>query len=175
MKINTTDRRWWLSACALCLVVTVMCTGCEPLRKKFTRQKKKDKEATGDFIPVLEPQEYPVKKYGSLEQYGQQYALFNVWLSDFADNFETIENGKKLTNDLDDALKSLGEMSKLVKGPVVDGLENIKKQVQYLREEYAKPKAFRNVSRMTSEVRSAGMTMRKKLKPQMIKDSLIAE
>jgi hypothetical protein len=175
MMTSKAKLRRWLSACALCLVVTVLSTGCEPLRKKFVRQKKKDKEGTGDFIPVLEPEEYPVKRSGPMEQYAQQYSLFTVWVSDFADNFETMDNEKRLMNDLDAAIKAIDEMGRLVKAPVSDELGKIKEQLQYIRGEYEKPKAFRNVSRMASEIRNLDMTMRKKFKMNLVKEQLIAE
>ena len=175
MMTSKTKLRRWLPACALCLAVTVLSTGCEPLRKKFIRQKKKNKEDTGDFIPVLEPEVYPVKKFGRMEEYAQQYSLFSVWVSDFADNFETMNNEKRLLNDLDAALKAVDQMQKLVKSPVADDLGKIKGQVQFVRDEYNKPKAFRNVSRINSEIRNLDMTMRKKFKVDMVKEQLVAE
>jgi hypothetical protein len=98
-----------------------------------------------------------------------------VWVSDFADNFETMANEKRLVNDLDAALKAIDEMRKLVNSPVTEDLGKIKEQLQYIRREYDHPKAFRNVSRMTSEIRNLKMMMRKKFKVNLIKDQLIAE
>lgn len=175
MMTKQNERRRWLSACAVCLTITVLLTGCEPLKKKFVRQKKKDKEGTGDFIPVLQPEDYPAPKHGPEDAYAQQYSLFNVWISDFADNFETMDNEKRLMNDLDAALKAVDEMIRLVKPPVADDLGKIKAQVQFLREEYTKPKAFRNISRIKSEARSLDVTMPKKFKVPMVKEYLITE
>jgi len=174
MMTNTIKHRRWMSILSMCLITTVLLTGCEPLRKKFIRQKKK-KEETSDFIPVLEPQEYPVKKNGPIEEYAQQYSLFNVWLSDFADNFQRMNNKKRLINDLDAAIKAIDDMGKFLQGSVVDDLGKAKQQVQYLREEYDKPNAFRNISRMNTELRSLHATMVKKFKPKMVKEYLIAE
>jgi hypothetical protein len=78
-------------------------------------------------------------------------------------------------NDLDAALKAIDEMGRLVKAPVSDDLGKIKEQLRYIRGEYDKPKAFRNVSRMTSEIRNLDMTMRKKFKVNLVKEQLIAE
>ena len=49
----------------ICLLsVSLIAGGCEPLRKKFTRQKKKDQE-TSAIIPILEPIDYPEKVHSS--------------------------------------------------------------------------------------------------------------
>lgn len=175
MKINKTDRRWLSAVCVLCVALSATLTGCEPLRKKFVRQKKKDKETDDKFIPVLEPEVYAVKQTGPLEAYSQQYMLFNVWISDFGDNFQTMNNEKRLINDLEAALKSVNMMQKLATGQLIETIGNIKKQVEYLRGEYNQPEAFRNTSRMSSEVRSIERALRRELKPDMIKDQLIAE
>ena len=39
------------------LIVSLGFSGCETMRRKFVRQKKK--KETAEFIPVLEPIEYP--------------------------------------------------------------------------------------------------------------------
>ena len=52
--------------------------GCEPLRKKFVRQKKKDENAQ-QFIPVLDPIDYPAAVYSAEEGYRKHYSLWRVW------------------------------------------------------------------------------------------------
>lgn len=176
MKINTKETRRWFSVLALCLVITIMFTGCASLKKKFIRQKKKDASIDDKFIPVLEPEEYPVKKEGPYEHYAQQYTLFNVWISDFTDNFQgNIRNQKRMIADLQSALKAVREMKTVVQTPVIEGLAKIEKQVEYLLEEYQKPEAFRNTSRISSELRSVDRNVRKEFKPTSVKASLIIE
>lgn len=175
MKNNSIAFRRMLTVCSLCLVLTISLTGCEPLRKKFVRQKKKEKEGTGDFIPVLEPEIYPVKTIGPAEVYAQQYAMFNLWVDDFTDNFETSDNDKKLISDLDAALKSITEMVGQLKSPVREELAQIKDQVQKIREEIVKPVAFRNRSKIKSELRDLDRTIRKKYKPSLVAGSYITE
>lgn len=173
MMNNVTSRRWLLTVCVLCLAFTVTLTGCEPLKKKFVRQKKKDKQTDDKFIPVLEPEVYEVKEVGPFEDYSQQYLLFNVWISDFGDNFQTMDNDKRLISDLEAALKSINAMQKLSTGTVADAIAKITKQVEYLRGEYDRPAAFRNTSRMSSEVRSIERSLRRELKPELVKDQLV--
>ena len=172
MKIYSQRIRHLVSIFSLFLVLGVFLTGCAPLRKKFIRQKKKDKESTGDFIPVLEPEVYPVKTMGPADVYAQQYSLFNVWISDYADNFETANNDKRLVNDLEAALKSLEQMISFVKSPLSEELTAIKTQVQLIRGEYSKPESFRNRSKINSELRDLDRTMRKNYKPAMVQEWL---
>ena len=175
MRIKYFSRRNWLSVCALCLVVTVLFTGCEPLRKKFTRQKKKDQVGDEKFIPVLEPQEYPVKKYGAEDSYAQHYSMFKIWFSDFANTYEQTINEKKQIYNLDAALKETVEMEKLLKSPLQEELAKIRKQVQFIRDEYAKPKTFRNIARIHSEIRSVDAAMHKSFKPAIVKGNFVGE
>lgn len=175
MRTDMTQRCRWFSVLVLCLAVAVTSTGCEPLRKKFIRQKKKDVSDSDKFIPVLSPEEYPVKKAGPYDHYAQQYSLFTVWISDFSDNFQSMKNEKRMAGDLEAALKAIREMKSVVQAPVTDGLAAIEKQVEYVLEEYQKPQAFRNVSRMSSELRGIDRGVRKEFKPDMVKASLIAE
>jgi len=60
------------------LVSTIFLDGCEPLRKKFTRKKKKT--SVGDeTVPILEPIDYPQKVYSPAETYKHHYSLWQVW------------------------------------------------------------------------------------------------
>jgi hypothetical protein len=161
--------RTWLTVC-LCAVVLVSSAGCEPLRKKFTRQKKKG-DTSKEIIPVLEPVEYPVPHHGAKEDYAQHYSLFRVWLSDFMTNYGSALNERKLVSDLDASLKELDEMAKLLKTPAQEDLAKVKAQLEYIRREYDKSSAaFRNRARIDSELRSIDSTMRKKFKPELLND-----
>ncbi len=149
----------WLIGC-LCLTVLVSSAGCEPLRKKFTRQKKKENQGK-EIIPVLEPIDYPAKQHGTKEDYAQHYSLLRVWMSDFDTSRQLQEaNEKKLIYDLDAALKELNEMDRILKSLNKEELAKLKAQVQYVRDQYAQPKAFRNSARINTEMRAIHKAMR---------------
>ena len=160
-----TGQRQWVAG-ILCAAVLVSSAGCEPLRKKFTRQKKKGDVST-EIIPVLEPVDYPVKQYGAQEAYAQHYSLCKVWLSDFQTSRQQqmLINDKRLMASLDAALKEIDEMQKLLKD--TDQLAKIKEQVQWVHDDFAKPQAFRNEVRINSALRSVDDMMRK-IKPGMV-------
>jgi hypothetical protein len=155
----------WL-VIGLCALVLIS-SGCQPLRKKFTRQKKKDKEVS-DFVPVLEPVDYPAKIHGAKEAYEQHYSLFRVWFSDYETASQQAGSERKLIYDLDASLKELDEMGNILKSPTKEDLAKIRAQVQLIRDQFDKPKAFRNEGKMGSQFRDADMAMRKKFKPALL-------
>ncbi|MBL8013806.1 MAG: hypothetical protein JNN05_08170 [Candidatus Omnitrophica bacterium] len=159
-----------LAVGALCMTVLFMYSGCAPLKKKFIRQKKKDKAALSDFVPVLEPEVYPVKTMGPADIYGQKYALLKVWISDFADNYATIKNDKRMVGDLESALKAIEEMLAQVVSPVSDGLSTLKNQIVWVHDEFVKPASFRNVSKINSELREIERTINKEFKPKAVSE-----
>ena len=169
------SRRNLFPVCVLCLATVVMLTGCEPLRKKFTRQKKKGDVVNEKFIPVLEPEVYKVKEYGTEESYAQHYSLLKIWFSDFASTYDQTVNEKRQMYNLDAALKELKEMQKLLTGPVLDELSGVEKQIVFIRDEYSKPKSFRNDARIHSEIREIQSKINKKLKIQAVKDNFVSE
>ncbi len=75
-------------------------------------------------------------------------------------------------NKIENWYESAQELADLLKSPAADDLEAIKKQLVFLRGEYGKPASFRNVSRMTSELRDIDRNLRKKLKPVAVAGSL---
>ena len=79
----------------LFLFGTLTSSGCTPLRKKFTRKKKEDKEQNQKFIPVLEPVDYPEKIYSSLDRYKHHYSLWKVWEKDLIQTIEEDGSDKR--------------------------------------------------------------------------------
>jgi len=76
-------RKSWFglgSTCFICffLVAALSVDGCEPLRKKFTRKKKKE-NVENEAVPILEPIDYPAKVYSPSETYQHHYSLRQVW------------------------------------------------------------------------------------------------
>lgn len=152
----------------LCVVMVAASSGCSTLKKKFTRQKKKDKEAASDFVPVLEPEVYPVKTTGPADIYAQQYSMLLVWISDFADNYQTIKNDKRMLKSLESAVNSVAEMIGQIQSPLAEELTGVKNQIVWVREEFSKPESFRNIARISSELRDVEKALRKKFKPTLV-------
>lgn len=156
---------------AMCVIVIFTYCGCTPLKKKFIRQKKKDKETSSDFIPVLEPEIYPVKTASPADTFAQQYTLLKIWVSDFADNYETIGNDKRMVGDLNSALKAVDEMIGQLASASSEDLTALKKQIVWVRDEFEKPSSFRNISRINSELRDVQRNI-KKFKPGLVAEHI---
>ena len=71
----TKDKIWARSAIGIIIFLflsTVLMTGCEPLRKKFTRKRKKDQES--EIMPVLDPIDYPARMDSPERRYRHFYS-----------------------------------------------------------------------------------------------------
>ena len=96
----------------ICLVAMIFSSvGCEPLRKKFVRKKKEEKES--GIIPVLEPMDYaPKKMYSPLEQYQRHYSLWKVWDRELMQAIQEGKNPKAQKYNLAQLIEQIEEMQK---------------------------------------------------------------
>ena len=99
----------------LIILLIFIASGCEPLRKKFTRQKKKD-ESQSAFIPVLDPVDYPDKVETPEESYRHYFSLWQVWDKDFMMRLQENSSDKKINFTFNQVLLQLTEMEKLLTG-----------------------------------------------------------
>ncbi len=111
-------------------------SGCEPLRKKFIREKKKDKESQ-EIVPVLEPEEYPVKSISPEEQYRYFYSLWRVWYRDLIQAIDENSSKKRQIYLLNQEIKQLEKMSELLIDekrellvPVIEELRDLLQRLQ---------------------------------------------
>ena len=129
------NKNWFASFLVLLLVVNFTLTGCEPLRKKFTRQKKMEKESTE--VPILEPIEYPDKIHSVEQLYREHYSLYQVWVKDLLIGIKGEESVKRKIYNLDQVLSQLKIMQQLVSdekrkelAQLSEGLENTKNNLK---------------------------------------------
>ncbi|MCK5178742.1 MAG: hypothetical protein KAR32_04370, partial [Candidatus Omnitrophica bacterium] len=117
--------------CCLCVVALTL-SSCTPLRRKFTRKKKKDRLESQRFIPVLEPIDYPQKIYSSLERYKHHYSLWRVWDRDLLYVIESDGSDKRQKYLLGQAIEKLERMKDLLVdekkselAPLIDDLREV--------------------------------------------------
>lgn len=97
----------------VCLMfVATIFQGCEPLRKKFTRQKKEEAEMEEE--PVLDPIDYPAKAYDPKADYKYRFSLFHVWEKEFVSGVDDLVSEKRLKYFAENVIIQLVEMDKLV-------------------------------------------------------------
>ena len=129
--------------CCFCVLVLTV-SSCTPLRRKFTRKKKKDRGESQKFIPVLEPIDYPPKIYSSLEKYKHHYSLWRVWDRDLLQTIDGNGSDKRQKYLLVQAIEKLEGMKELLTDekkseftPLIDDLREV-------QQVYKKPVSMRN-------------------------------
>ncbi len=96
----------------LCVGFLATVIGCESLHKKFTREKKKTEES--QFIPVLEPVDYPLKSVDPQEKYRYHYSMWSVWQRDLLKSIDEKGSIKQLKYLTSQMILQLEEMGKLL-------------------------------------------------------------
>ena len=96
--------------------VSFIFSGCEPLRKKFTRKSKKERATSVAALPILEPEEYPDKPFDPLKEYSYRYSMWNVWYKDYLMATEENTSDKRQSYILSQMAVQLDEMQKLLAG-----------------------------------------------------------
>ncbi len=156
------------------LTVCVTCSSCETLRKKFTRQKKKGQTENTDFIPVLEPQDYPAPEYNAAENYKEHYALIRVWYKDLQTNLVEKEDSdgrvkyalRQINSHLDGMITLLNDEKKPLVEKLRGSLKNYTEALKTSRE-------TRNRSRLQSDLREFDHILRHDLRLDVVKKDLI--
>ena len=135
------------------LVVSVFLEGCEPLRKKFTRKKKKERTEETE-VPVLEPIEYPAKAYSPQAEYKKFYSLWRVWVKELSNGLDGNALKKRKVYMMNQAITSLAGMQSLLPAEKQGGLEKDIKKLQQMLKDFESPVMTRNISSWQNELRS---------------------
>src|SRR3989338_3029470 len=140
---NRQKRLFYVSIVSVFLLLAVMTTsGCEPLRKKFTRQKKKDQGGSSKFIPVLDPIDYPDKVVTPQESYRHYFSLWQAWDKELVMRIEEHASNKKIDFTVHQALAQLTEMEKLLTGEKQKQLGQYIAQLREAQKDLAQPIAI---------------------------------
>jgi len=153
--------------CCLCAVFMII-SGCAPLRKKFTRQKKKDRQTDPRFIPVLDPVEYPEKIYSTEEKYKYHYSLWKVWEKDFLQVLERNGSGKRQKFLLSQSIEQLEEMQVLLNDVKQAELKGLIDKLKIVRQDYDKPSSMRNKFSIRSKVGRNAKKIRNGFSPKVL-------
>lgn len=143
----------------LLVIAVALTAGCEPLRKKFSRKKKKVEE-TAESLPILDPVDYPDKIETPDVLYKKQYSLWRVWHKDLVRIFEDNGNEKRLTYTVDQMLEQMAGMEKFLTGESKTRFSALIADIKTLREEFGKPAALRNKAALTTKIMKFEKEMR---------------
>ncbi len=156
----------------LFLMLAIVSSGCEPLRKKFTRQKKKDKEISQEFVPILEPEEYPAKVHTPQELYSRHYSLWQAWQKELTDSLVNNQNRKRQLYLFDQVIKELEEMQKYVGEEMQSGLSGVLNDLKKVYADMQLAVPLANASSWQRDIESISKKIRQTYAFNKIKDDL---
>ena len=149
------------------LLVSFFLSGCAPLKKKFTRQKKKDRQQSQKFVPILEPIDYPEKEFSAEAKYKHHYSLWQIWDRDLLQVVDHDGSTKRQSYLLAKVILELGEMSALLAAEKQSELQVIVDNMIDLQKEYDKPTAMRNKFSMKKSISSNSRAVRNAFSPKL--------
>ncbi|MBF0385710.1 MAG: hypothetical protein HQL27_07535 [Candidatus Omnitrophica bacterium] len=145
----------------LCLTIQ----GCEPLRKKFVRQKKKDQGS--EVVPVLEPITYPPRTESSKEMYAYHYSLWKVWYKELLVAIEESENSKRELSFLEQLQKQLEGMKRNLSDDKEGLIKEIEDNLNDAKDELNKTKTLRNIYLTKRMLDRADKNIRRNFNPKL--------
>ena len=153
------------------LVFCISLSSCDNLRKKFVRQKKAGQETT-DFIPVLEPQEYPAPEHNPVFNYENHYALIKAWYKDLWTAMDDKNDGmaKQSLKQISDHIE---QMKLLLKAQKTQDLSRLASLLDSYRSSLDQPRSMRNISRVQSDLRAFDRMLRGQLRSDKLKGQFI--
>lgn len=158
----------------LLLVAVAASAGCEPLRKKFSRKKKKVEE-TAESLPILDPVDYPDKIETPDVLYKKQYSLWRVWHKDLVRIFEENGNEKRIFYTIDQMLEQMTGMERLLTGEAAARLSSLIADLKALRSEFEKPAGLRNKAALATKIGALEKEMRRHFRVDKISSSLTSQ
>jgi hypothetical protein len=154
------------------VALTLLVSGCEPLRKKFVRQKKKD-ESASQFIPVLDPVDYPDKVASAPELYQHYFSLWQVWNKELLMRVQEQASDKKITFTFNQVLVQLTAMEKLLTGDKQKALNGYISQLDGIQKELEQPEQIRNTSLIERKLERIDGDLREGFRVKDVQESLV--
>ncbi len=164
---NITDphrRPLFLMVLGLC-VLSLALTGCEPLRKKFTRKKKEDAK---QIEPILTPIDYGTPDISPEERYAYHYSLWRVWQEEMIEAINEEESDKKQKYLFSQILLQLDEMKKWIIEEKKGELETQMGKMSSLQSELDKPAGLRNDFSFRKRIELIGKDIRNTLSAKIV-------
>jgi len=161
-----------LMTLALMTAVTLCCSSCETLKKKFTRKKKASQMDSIEAQPVLEPQEYLAPERNPIELYKQHYALIKSWYRDLWAGIDERGGDASVKYSIKQITDHLEQMKLLFKTEKAKQLDQLSDLLKFYQTSLEQPRAMRNYSRIQSDLRVFDRTLRSQFRADVIKADL---
>ncbi len=151
---------------------SLVLSGCETVRRKFTRKKKVDQTKSME-VPVLEPMEYPKKVYTLQELYANHYASWKVWFGEFATSLEeNSDNRKRQLFLLNKAIVELEQMKDLLNDLKSSALGQQLEAARRLYDALSAPVLSFDFTTIKLDTQRIDKVVRKSFSIEQIKDAL---
>lgn len=155
----------------LLIVMSVSSMGCEPFRKKFVRQKKK--EQVQEFVPILEPFDYGAKADNPIEEYEQYYTMWRMWDKEMMVDINKTTNDKRLIYLLGEMISNLEKMLPFLNENKLTELTERITELNKIMLEFDRPAAMRNYPRIKNELASNAKKIRLGFNLKEISESIL--
>lgn len=162
--MHRSPRLWMFTVCLL--VAAVSLSGCEPLRKKFTRKKKEDKKE--ELNPILDPIDYPPSRISADEKYRYYYSLWQVWNKDLLQMIGEPTMDKRKNYLLGQITQQLEEMKHWIPEAHAPKIGEALSAYDKLAKEMEKPEMMRSITTMEMRLRRAESFIKNELKPDVV-------
>ena len=159
-------------SCIGLLCVALSLSGCEPLRKKFTRKNKKERAESTASLPILEPEDYPDKPYDPLKEYKYHYSMWNVWYKDYLMTMEENASDKRQVYLLNQMAAQLDEMELLLAADKQQEFAQVKLSLQQVVESFKTSAPLRSAYITKSKVTAVDKKIRDHFRPEDVQNSL---
>jgi len=172
--INFNSHRRMIIFVAGLLITSLTLSSCDTLRQKFTRKKKKGEVEDQNFVPVLEPQDYPAPQENIEQNYKEHYDLIKAWYSDMWSAIQNRSTAKYTHYIVSQVYNHITQMEKLVDAPTQLNLVKLSGYLDYYKSSLEEDSwEVRNVSRIESDLRAFDRFMRDHLRADRVKGHFV--
>lgn len=156
----------------LCILVIFVCGlgGCEPLRKKFTRKKTETKKQ--EFIPVLQPVDYPEQYEDPGEKYQHHHSLSRVWYKDLMTAYEDDASDKRLIYILNQMIVQMEEMERLLTRNKQAEMREWVDTARSIAEQLEVPAAVRSHFKIKNDLKALGKAITDKFSYENVEEMI---
>jgi hypothetical protein len=148
-------------------------SGCASLKKKFTRQKKK--QAREEFIPVLDPIDYAPLVVSAQQQYQRHYSLWKIWQRDLVQNIEAGAPQKKQRYLFEQMIVQLREMGAWLPGNKRAELLVFVEELEGILASYETPAPLRDAFSIKRKIESNAKKVRVAFDPKVVQEHLVKD
>lgn len=153
------------------VLAAVLLSGCEPLRKKFIRQKKKGAEDSS-VTPILEPYVYPEKAFDPTREYKHHYNMWGVWYKEFVIALEEKASEKRQRYLLSQMMAQLEGMDQLLTDEKRMELKELRNGLQELLDRFNTPSLMREGTQIKRNVMTLDRRLRENFRLKDVEKNL---